>query len=618
MPDNKKFIDELDAIERGGNNEQDSSTLGQLRREITKIKRFFAGYKKIKENLQVAGDTNAKGAGKAFNSLWKKIIKGLRDAVSGLLLGKKGAKKGAKSTNPLDLGLVYLTGLLASLDLCSIIQTIQNLANGIQGTGFNPNADPPPNDPIWKIQRKAYDIQVLIDAFEAAYAVTSDPASQITNLIRTVAPELIELGGPNYLGDEVIKNNFPQTSQFNNFIEDSVRWLSDRLTISNADKENIDKFRKKIAAVRQICVLIQGLSSPASLVALALKALPPETYDAIDKLGVDNIDPEKLNRVVSQIAKALKPVIAVLRETVKALRGIQSLIRILIVVVKIFKIILNFLLILPLPNTVTTTGVTTTQGAKYQKLLKKSEITIRILNSINKIVAIIVSLLEGITSAIDLLLSNLKQIVDNLMSCDRNSNEARDPLMVSIQNDILEIEQSNNEIKAFTENYRNRQSTKNKSYFGYTIEILTEKIADPAVQLTVRPRRFGIALNSDGIAVVQSTATFASDDNIIISEVKLLLIQKNLIKNPVSLFTDAELDVITESILILGDNSITLEDIVDENYLDLPDNEDENDGLGLNAFINKLKGGKKLRERIKKSMSESKEKLKSDLQSSRK
>jgi hypothetical protein len=616
MPDNKKFIDELDAIESSANREQDNTTLGQLRREITKIKNLFAGYKKIKENLENTGDTNAKGAGKAFNSLWKKIIKGLRDAVTGLLIGKKGAKKGAKSTNPLDLGLVYLTGLLASLDLCSIIQTIQNIASGIQGRGFNPNADPPPNDPLWKIQRKAYDIQVLIDAFEAAYAVTSDPASQITNLIRTVAPELIELGGPNYLGDETIKNNFPQTSQFNNFIEDSVRWLSDRLTISNADKENIDKFRKKVAAVRQICVLIQGLSSPASLVALALRALPPETYDAIDKLGVDNIDPDKLNRVVSQIAKALKPVIAVLKETVKALRGIQSLIRILVIAVKIFKIILNFLLILPLPNMTTTAGVTTTQAAKYQKLLKKSEIIIRILNSINKIVAIIVSLLEGITSAIDLLLSNLKQIVDNLMSCDRN--EASNPVMTSIQNDILEIEQSNNEIKAFTENYRNKQSIKNKSYFGYTIEILTEKIADPAVQLTVRPRRFGIAIDGGGIAVVQSTATFASDDNIIISEVKLLLIQKNLIKNPVGLFTDAELNVITDSLLILGDNSITLDDIVDENYIDSPDNEDENDGLGLNAFINKLKGGKKLRERIKKSMSQSKEKLKSDLQSSRK
>jgi hypothetical protein len=615
MPDDKKFIDELDAIERGGDNEQDSP-LVKLRKEIAKIKKFFAGYEKIKENLKNAGETNAKGTGKVFNSLWKKIVKGIRDAASDLLLGKKGAKKGAKSTNPLDLGIVYLTGLLASLDLCSIIQTIQNLANGIQGAGFNPNADPPPNDPLWKIQRKAYEIQVLIDAFETAYAITSDPASQITNLIRTVAPELTELGGPNYLGDETIKSNFPQTSQFNNFIEDSVQWLSDRLTISNADKENIDKFRKKVAAVRQICVVIQGLSSPASLVSLALKALPPETYDAIDKLGVDNIDPEKLNRVVSQIARAIKPVVAILRQIVKLLRSIQALIRILIVIVKIFKIILNFLLILPIPNIVTIAGITTTLSATYERLKKQSDITIKILNSINKIVAIIVSLLEGITSAIDLLLSNLRQIVDNLMSCDRN--ETLNPVMTSIQNDILEIQQSNNEIKAFTENYRNKQFTKNRSYFGYTIEILTEKIADPAVQLIVRPRRFGIALNSDGIAVVQSTATFASDDNVIISEVKLLLIQKNLIKNPASLYTDAELNVITDSLLILGDNSITLDDIVDENYLDSSDNEDENDGLGLNAFINKLKGGKKLKERIKKSMSQSKEKLKSDLQSSRK
>jgi hypothetical protein len=97
-----------------------------------------------------------------------------------------------------------------------------------------------------------------------------------------------------------------------------------------------------------------------------------------------------------------------------------------------------------------------------------------------------------------------------------------------------------------------------------------------------------------------------------------LLIQKNLIKNPVSLFTDAELNVIADSLSILSDSDIVLEDIMDENYLDSPDNEDENSGLGLNAFINKLKGGKKLRRRIKKAMSESKEKLKSDLQSVKK
>jgi hypothetical protein len=609
MPDKKDYLVSED---------DENSVSGQLRKQVIEIKRLFEGYKNIKKNLEDAGPSNAKGAAKTFNALWKKMLKSLRDMATQFLLGKKGAKRGAKSNNPLDLGLLYLTALLASLDLCSIIQTIQNLANQIPGSGFNPKADPPPNDPLWKIQKKAYDIQVLIDAFETAYAVTADPASQISNLIRTVAPELIELGGPNYLGDETIKSTFPQTSQFNNFIEDSVQWLSDRVTISNADKENIDKFRTKIAVVRQTCVIIQGLSSPASVVALALRALPPETYNAIDKLGVDNIDPAKLNRVVSQIAGVIKPIIAILKEIVRLLRSLQALIRILIIIVKIFKIILNFLLILPIPNMTTTAGVTTTQAAKYQRLLKKSEIIIKILNSINKIVSIIASLLEGVTAAIDLLISNLRQIVDNLMSCDRNSDQARDPLMISIQNDILALEQSNNEIKDFTKNYRNNQSTKNKTYFGYTIEILDEKIADPAVQATVRPRRFGIAIDGGGITVVQTTATFASDDNIIISEVKLLLIQKNLLKNQASLFSDADLAIITQSMTILGNNNITLDDITDENYLDSPNNEDENDGLGLNAFINKLKGGKKLRERIRKSMSESRDKLKSDLESVKK
>jgi hypothetical protein len=613
MPDKKEYILTEKDLE--------DSVEGEIRREIIKIRKLFDGYKNIKRTIEDSGPTNAEGSGKVFDNIWKTIVKALRDAATGLLMGKKGAKRGAKSTNPLDLGIVYLTGLLAAIDLCSIIQTIQNIANGLQGSGFNPNADPPPNDPLWKIQRKAYDIQVLIDAFEAAYAITSDPATQITNLIRTVAPELLEMSGPNYLGDENIKKTFPQTSQFNNFIEDSVQWLSDRLTISNADKENIDKFRKKVAVVRQTCVIIQSLSSPASLVSLAFKALPPATYEAIDRLGVDNLDPDKLNRIVSQIAAAIKPLLQILRFVVRLLKSLQSLIRILIVAIKIFKIILNFLLILPLPNIITIAGVTTTLSAAYERLKKRSDIIIKILNSVNKIVSIIVSLLEGVTSAIDLVISNMRRIVDTLRSCNRNNNatdSSQNSLFNSIENDINELEQSNNEVKSFTQNYRNKQSTKNKTYFGYTIEILTEKINDKVVQETIRPKRFGIAINSDGITVVQSTATFASDDNVIISEVKLLLIQKNLIKNPVSLFTDAELNVIADSLSILSDSDIVLEDIMDENYLDSPDNEDENSGLGLNAFINKLKGGKKLRERIKKAMSQSKEKLKSDLQSSRK
>jgi len=601
MPNKKEYI---------VSDDQEKSISKQLHDEIKKIKDLWSGYKKINDELKKES-SNAPGLGKIFNDLWKQMTKAMRDMAKNFLLGKKGVKKSSKSTNPLDLGLLYLVGLLASIDLCSIIQTIQNFANKIKGKGFDPNADPPPNDPLWKIQKKAYDIQVIIDAFDVAFAISADPSAEISNLLRKVIPELNKLNGPDYLGDQTIKETFPQVSNFNNYIEDVTTKFADNFKISNTDKQNIDNFRKKITFVRQICVLVQGLSSPASLISFATHALPPETYNAIDKLGVDNINAKDISKIVAQIASALRPISGMLKMIVKMIKSIQSLVRILLILVKIFRIILNFLLILPLPNLYTTLGITTKTTDTFKKLQKYSDTTIKILNSVNKIIVIILSLLEGISAALDQLLDNLIKIVNNLKSCTRND---QDPVLRSIEDEIKNIQDSNNEIKAFVANYNNKKVAANNSYYGYTIQILTEQIADPAVQKLTIPRRYGIALNSDGIAVVESTPTFASDDNIIKSEVKLLLLEKNLIKNPSSSFSAADLAIIAESMLILGDNSITMDNLLpDENYLDSPDNEDDNTGLGLNAFLNKLSGGKKLRKKVKTIMAQSKDKLKEDL-----
>jgi hypothetical protein len=50
------------------------------------------------------------------------------------------------------------------------------------------------------------------------------------------------------------------------------------------------------------------------------------------------------------------------------------------------------------------------------------------------------------------------------------------------------------------------------------------------------------------------------------------------------------------------DVNIDMEDLgigLEEYSIDPPENEDENVGLGLNAFVNKLKGGRKLRRKMK-------------------
>lgn len=610
MPNKKEYI---------VTDDQQKSISQDLHAEIQKIKDLWSGYSKINEELKKQGSTNAPGFAKIFDNIWKSITKSLRDMSKNIFLGKKGVKKNSKSTNPLDLGLLYLTGLLSSIDLCSIIETIQNLSNKIRGAGFNPNADPPPNTPLWKIQKKAYDIQVIIDAFEISYEKSLNPSVEISNLLRKIIPELNKLNGPEYLQDDLIRKNFPQVSQFSNYIQDVTTNFSNNFIISNTDRKKIDSFRKKLTVIRQTCVIIQGLSSPASFVSFALRSLPADVYNAIDKLGVDNINPNDISKIVSQISSAIKPIANILRMVLQMIRSIQSLVRILLIIVKIFKIILNFLLVLPIPNLFTTVGVTTKSADVFNKIKKYIDNTLKIISSVNKIIVIIITLLQGISSAIDQLLNNLNTILENLKSCNRDNKNTQNPIIKSIEDDIKIIQDSNNQIKAFIENYNNKKSNLNTSYYGYTIQILTEEITDKDIQKIITPRRYGIALDSDGIKVAESTPTFASDDNIIISEVKLLLVEKNLIKNPSSSFSIADLAIISESLLILEDSDLLLDDITfDESYIDPPENEDDNSGLGLNAFINKLNGGKKLRKKVKAIMLKSKDKLKEDLNSVKK
>ena len=70
-------------------------------------------------------------------------------------------------------------------------------------------------------------------------------------------------------------------------------------------------------------------------------------------------------------------------------------------------------------------------------------------------------------------------------------------------------------------------------------------------------RRYGIALDINGILAAQSTPTFASDDNIIIQEVKLILASKGLIPNLPSPLSIAELNILENALAFLEDDSLS-------------------------------------------------------------
>jgi len=101
----------------------------------------------------------------------------------------------------------------------------------------------------------------------------------------------------------------------------------------------------------------------------------------------------------------------------------------------------------------------------------------------------------------------------------------------------------------------------------------------------------------------------------------LLLNSKHLIKSNPNALSLEEQAIVEESSNFLVDDTTPMDDIpIDSptDQIDAPDNEDDNKGLGINAFFNKQKGGRKMREKVRKIMNQSKQKLNSDLQNVKK
>lgn len=599
--------------------------IANLSEQLNKIRESFKQLGNISDSLDdTVGITNGRGMAAVTNQIWKSILSYF-NRFPEIFFGKTSSKKGQKSTNWADYGIAYLTALLASLDLCSIINTISNLTENLNVAKFNPNQNPPPNDFKWKVQKIAYEIQITIDEFNRVYSLSANPGATISTFIAAVSPNIQRLTSQDYLGSEDMRKAFPQVDQMNNWLIDTLSDWQNSNNVSNTDNKKINKILKAVSLLRNTCVLIQGLITPANLSRYAQSALGNSVYETIDKIGADNLDPKKLSDTIGSIQSLLIPINKGAAFILKYIQYLQFIIKVSLTLVKIFRILINFFVLLPIPNLVTTAGISTGLAKAERKLDDYLKNAIKLLSEINLFIAMIVSLLRGLTAVLDQIISDLEIILQKFKSCTRTS-ENTNPANTKTEQDLLEstneLKATNQALKNFIINYDTKKETSKKTYEGYTIEIRVEDVSDQNVLKTVLPRRYGIAIDGSGIQAVRSDFTYASDDSVIINQVKLLLSSKGLVKPQEQLFTNQQMDILNEAMAAVEDNTISMEDIPapapTSEYVDMPDNEDENDGLGLNAFVNKLSGGKRLRKRIKESMAKSKEKLNSDINSVKK
>jgi hypothetical protein len=144
-------------------------------------------------------------------------------------------------------------------------------------------------------------------------------------------------------------------------------------------------------------------------------------------------------------------------------------------------------------------------------------------------------------------------------------------------------------VDALLANYNKSTNPAEQTFQQFTIRVIEEELQDTSIR---NKRRRGVAFNNQGIKVVESELTFATDTQVIIEETKIKLITNKFALPELSLISTSELTSVLRSLSFLEEGDISLNDFSTDIGVD----------VGLGDFVNDLRGGKALRRRTRRRM----------------
>jgi hypothetical protein len=284
------------------------------------------------------------------------------------------------------------------------------------GKKFDPNVSPKSDDPLarkkYEIQLRAYQVQVLIDDFYSAYGDnnTSKKKNALVGLIKKVrsileevlgieptqelSPEqqieqeasglsvqeslrgnsqiqqVRELVGKDGLRDAELVAAFPELQLFSNFLEDVYSVFNKYSDVRNFPSQEVQKALKKIDDVRTIAISIQNLTSVTGAINLADRFLDGKISKFI-KMISKIIDPKKIIPFLKTIIDVCRVIIRIANQILRVISFFSKIISLFLLLVKIFWILRKFFFGIPIPNLVTTVGVTTTVADTLQEIVNE-------------------------------------------------------------------------------------------------------------------------------------------------------------------------------------------------------------------------------------------------------
>ena len=395
-------------------------------------------------------------------------------------------------------------------------------------------------------------------------------------------------------------------------IGNSLNILDDFINISSkyTDYRQIDNVKlqaiiQKINLVRTTCVTIQNLDFK-NVLTLATAFLPNDIRSQIQQIG-KYLDPTQLIPTLKQINAAIQSFILIGRQIQGILNLGQLLIKVVLLFNKVFKFVKAFLTALPLPNAFTTQGISNTLSQATQAAKDESDGLTILLKAINALLAIVVNFIRYLLASTNEILTRLQKLLITLEGCDAMKDS---DVVAQLKQTASDLQNLQTELANYIISYDLQTSPNTSNFQNFTINVIPEEVSSAVIY----PRRRGIALDQYGEIVAQSDLTFATDTEVIIAEVQQKLVSLKLAKPSYGAIDAASLAIINKSLSFLDTNDVQQNDLnLPTTALDSPNNLDENTGLGLNAFINNLKGGKALRKRTRAALANASQTLKAQV-----
>ena len=580
------------------------------------LDKFNRGWVKFGNDKLNINTTSAIGLEKAIGVVARFMMK-IQGNINQILYGKftSGKEDANLIKRLLDKGIINLLEGLASVDFCNILN--YSLNNLPDGKIFDPKNPPESTDVVarkkWELQKKAFDTQQFIDQYYREYVDTNNPQSRIGLLlllqqINSTLSTVVSNANTG-LNDPLIKENFPQISTASNFFQNAFGVFNRYTDLRQVPVQEIQKIVSLVDSVRQYSIIIQGLNNPKNAIGLIDSSLNGAIQKELSDISSLILQPEKASSILKSIIKTVNTINNIAQKVLGFINTLQVITKVCILLIKIFNVVSAFFIALPIPNMSTTIGITNkfsdilqnkVKEAGQKKLILRLEQIFAVLN----LTAIVVT---SLYAAIQNIIDKLKLIQLNLDSCPNKNVD----LLNEINDSINDLTKTSVKLGNFLNQY-NDQQTKSESQFGkYAIKIVTEQVVDEGINLR---RRYGIARDTNGYIVVQSTPTFASLDLIIINEVKALLVSKGLVSSNLSSLSSEDQVTILEAARFLGEDEIGLDNI-ELSISDIQTIEEQDAELGISTFINNLPGGRALRKRIRDKMINNASKLGSDLKS---